>query len=367
MSFLLDNWTYPVAFLVVLSVLIFFHELGHYLVARWNGVRVEVFSIGFGREIWGWTDRVGTRWKVGLFPVGGYVKMFGDQDETSRPSGEVATMTAEERAVSFHHKTLGQRAAIVSAGPIANFLLAVVLFAIIFVVAGKPSTPALVGDVRPDSAAAAAGFKAGDRILRLDGTSVERFEDIVSIVRMNPGKPMEAAVERGGMPVALTVTPLRTEITDRFGNKHVVGQLGIVGSGQVYLQLGPGSALVAAVGETWSTVVVTLKALGQIIAGTRSADELGGPIRIAKMSGDVAQVGIIPLLMLMAVLSVNLGLLNLFPVPMLDGGHLLFYAYEAVRGRPLGERAQEYGFRVGLALVLALMVFVTWNDIVQLF
>jgi regulator of sigma E protease len=354
-------------FLVVLTVLVFVHELGHYLIARRAGVRIEVFSIGFGPELFGWYDRAGTRWKFSTIPLGGYVKMFGDSDATSMlPSLRAASMTEGERAVSFVHKGLGQRAAIVSGGPLANFVFAIVVLAVLFATYGQPFTPADVGQVQPGSAAEKGGMKVGDTIVNIDGRPIERFEDVQQIVRLDPGEAMSVTVRRDGQLVTLNVTPSRTETSDRFGNHHEIGFLGIGRSGVEYVRRNPASAVLQAVDETWNLSSGTLEAIWQIIIGTRASDELGGPLRIAQMSGEVAEGGLVPLLWFMAVLSINLGLINLFPVPVLDGGHLLFYAAEAIRGKPLGQRAQEYGFRIGLALVLTLMVFATWNDLVHL-
>ncbi|HEV8015038.1 MAG TPA: RIP metalloprotease RseP [Stellaceae bacterium] len=353
-------------FLFVLTVLVFVHELGHYLVARWNGVRVEVFSIGFGPELFGWTNRAGTRWKISAIPLGGYVKMFGDADPASMPSADVQAMTPEEREVAFHHKRLPQRAAIVVAGPAANFVFAIVALAALFATVGQPFTPPQVGTVQAGSAAEASGIQSGDVIVSIDGQAIERFEDVQRLVRLDPGQPLNVVVHRGDRDVPLSVTPKLSEVTDRFGNKHQYGLLGIVGQGVQYVRYDPATAVARASGETLDIVGGTLQAVWQMIIGARSTDELGGPLRIAQMSGEVAQYGFSAILPFMAVLSINLGLINLFPIPVLDGGHLLFYAAEAVRGRPLGQRAQEYGFRFGLALVLTLMVFATWNDLVHL-
>jgi len=356
-------WYYGFVFLAVLTVLVFVHELGHYWVARRNGVRVEVFSIGFGPEIFGFHDRAGTRWKFSAIPLGGYVKMFGDADAASRPDGR--ELSADEREVSFHHKRLGQRAAVVAAGPIANFLFAIVALAVLFMLYGQPRTPPVIEQVMEDGAAAEAGMMAGDRVVRMNGREVDRFQDILQEIVMYPGQPIEMVVERDGEVVDLVVTPRIVTVTDRFGNEHTIGRLGVLRGADEYVRLQPIEAVWQAARETYTLSTGILVNVWQIIAGVRSTEELGGPLRIAQMSGDVAQVSFGALIWLMAVLSINLGLINLFPIPMLDGGHLLYYGIEAVRGRPLGERAQEYGFRIGLALVLTLMVFVTWNDIVQ--
>ena len=351
-------------FLVILTLLVFVHEFGHYFIARWNGVRVEVFSIGFGPELFGRRDRAGTRWKFSAIPLGGYIKMLGESDPAA--AGPAARLAPAEREVAFNYKHLHQRAAIVAAGPAANFLFAVVVLAILFVTFGRPFTSPVVGQVQPGSAAEQAGIRPGDVITGIDGRAVGRFEDVQQAVRFDPGKPMTIVIRRNGAPIALRVTPKRTELTDRFGNRFAVGVLGITHSGMDYVKLGPVAALAQAGAETWTLSVATLKGIWQIVIGTRSSDELGGPLRIAQMSGEVAQQGPVATMWLLAVLSINLGLINLFPIPVLDGGHLLFYAAEAMRGKPLGPRAQEYGFRIGLALVLTLMVFATRNDLVHL-
>ena len=354
-------------FLIVLTVLVFVHEFGHYAIARWNGVRIDVFSIGFGPELFGWWDSAGTRWKFSTIPLGGYVKMFGDSDASSgQPLPGLGRLAQSERNVSFHYKRLGQRAAIVAAGPAANFAFAIVVLTVLFITFGQPYTPAEVGQVQPGSAAEQGGIRAGDVILSIDGQAVARFEDVQQAVRMNPGVAMAIAVRREAKTLTLQVTPARTEVTDRFGNRYEIGLLGIARSGMEYIKRDPVTALYQAVGETWNLSASTLQAMWQMVKGTRTTDELGGPLRIAQMSGEVARGGIAPVLTFMALLSVSLGLINLFPVPILDGGHLLFYAAEAIRGRPLGQKAQEYGFRIGLALVLTLMVFTTWNDLVHI-
>ncbi len=364
MEFLHLIWTNGASFLFILTVIIFVHEMGHYLIARRNGVRVEVFSIGFGREIFGKTDRLGTRWKISLLPFGGYVKMFGESAFSGAKDNTAPALTAEERKVSFYNKRLSQRAAIVVAGPLANFVLAVIILTVLFATAGQPFTPPNVGTVQSDSAAEEAGIQPGDLIVRIEGTRIERFEQVRQIVIMNPGTPLRITVEREGRELVLTATPKLRRLTDRFGGRYEVGLLGITsGKNMARVRHGPFTAAWRAVHETYRISAVTLQALGQIIAGTRSSEELGGPIRIAQLSSQVAEGGLINVFWFMALLSINLGLINLFPIPMLDGGHLLFYTMEAVRGKPLSEKFVEYGFRIGLGLVLTLVVFLTYQDL----
>ena len=365
MEFLYSTLAVVIPFLVILTVLVFVHEMGHFLVARRNGVRVEVFSIGFGREVFGWTDRAKTRWKFSLIPLGGYVKMFGDVDASSRPGQQMAELSEQERSEAFHAKRLGQRAWIVAGGPLANFLFSIVVFAGLFMTVGQPFTPAVVGEVQADSAAAEAGFLPEDQIIEINGREIERFEDIQQIVTLSAGERMEIIVLRNGAETELVATPRLVEVTDPLGNETTVGRLGIVRSGVDFTRHDPLTAIWRAGRHTAFLTGDILKSLGQMIVGKRDAQELGGPILIAKISGQVAEIGVVATLQLMAYLSITLGLINLFPIPILDGGHLLFYAFEAIFGRPLGERAQEYGFRIGLALVLSLMVFATWNDIVN--
>jgi regulator of sigma E protease len=362
---------YIIPFLFVLSLVVFFHELGHFLVARWCGVRVLVFSIGFGPEIVGFNDRHGTRWKISAIPLGGFVKFFGDENAASVPdSARLAVMDADERAHSFMFQPVAKRAAIVVAGPLANFLLAIVIFAGVFMLYGKQTLSARVDSVQADSAAAEAGFKAGDLVVAINGRPIENFTEMQRIVGANAGEPLAITVDREGNQLVLKATPALKEVKDNFGNVQRVGILGISRSmAPEDLKLhpvAPPQAVVLAVQETWSVIERTLGYIGGVIAGREAANQLGGPIRIAQMSGQVASFGFVPLIQLAAVLSVSIGLLNLFPIPLLDGGHLLFYLIEGVRGRPLSERAQEMGFRIGLAIVLMLMIFATFNDIVHL-
>ena len=362
---------YLIPFLFVLTIVVFFHELGHFVVARWAGVNVLTFSLGFGPELVGFNDRHGTRWKISAVPLGGYVKFYGDDSEASTPSSDaLANMSEEERAGSFHHKKVSSRAAIVAAGPIANFILAIVIFAGLFTFLGKPSTSARVDKVEAGSAAAAAGFQVGDIVTTIDGTAIDSFSDMQRIVGVRAGEKLTFTVKRGNSTVQLQGTPELKEMKDPFGNAHKLGVLGITRSmspGDVTTErVDPATAVWLGVKKTWFVVDRTLAYIGGIFTGREAADEVGGPLRIAQISGQVATMGIAPLVDLAAVLSISIGLLNLFPVPLLDGGHLLFYAVEAVRGRPLSERAQEMGFRIGLGLVLMLMVFATYNDILHL-
>ncbi len=362
---------YVIPFLFVLTIVVFFHELGHFLVARWAGVKVLTFSLGFGPEIAGFNDRHGTRWKISAIPLGGYVKFFGDESEASTPSADsLAAMTAEERVHSFHFKKVGPRAAIVAAGPIANFILSILIFAGLFTFLGKPSMTAQVDTVQPGSAAASAGFQSGDVVTAIDGKVIDSFADMQRIVSINAGEKLTFTIKRGGAPVTLQATPELREIKDNFGNTQRLGILGITRSstpGEVVTQpVDPATALWLGVKSTWFVVDRTFAYIGGVFTGREAANQVGGPLRIAQMSGQVASLGLAPLIHLAAVLSVSIGLLNLFPVPLLDGGHLLFYAVEAVRGRPLSDRAQEMGFRFGLALVLMLMIFATYNDILHL-
>ena len=365
MEILTYLWEWVIPFVLVFSVLVFVHELGHYLIARYNKVRVEVFSIGFGPEIYGWFDRAGTRWKLSAVPLGGYVKMFGEHD--FEDDGTAKPMTPEDEKVSFHHKRLGQRAAIVSAGPLANFIFAIVLLTGLFAIAGMPTPMAGIGTVQAESAAAEAGLEPGDRIVGINGESITWFDELRQQVSENAGEPLQLTVERDEAVIVLTAVPKATEVVQGDGRRQI-GVLGVTPDpAQIdYQRLDPFTSLWTATERTVSLVGQIMGALWQIITGSRTAEELGGPLRIAQLSGQMAQGGIVSLIFFMAALSVNLGLINLFPIPMLDGGHLAFYAAEAVRGRPLDRRVQEYGFRIGLLFVLLLMVFATWNDLVQL-
>ena len=355
-------------FLLVLTIVVFFHELGHYLVGRWCGIHADVFSVGFGPELIGRDDKHGTRWKLSLIPLGGYVKFRGDENATSLPSG--AGMSEAEREGSFPGAALWRRAATVAAGPIANFILAIAIFAVMFGVNGRVIADPVVAQVQPESAAEAAGILPGDRFVAIDGVEVEIFDDVQRYVSVRPEVPITVTLEREGKMTNVTLTPERTEISDPFGNKMEVGRIGVVtnqnaGNFRVR-EYGPLEAVGEGVAQSWYIVTRTVDYIGNIITGREKADQLGGPIRVAKYSKDMSTLGIGALIQLAAVLSVSIGLLNLMPVPMLDGGHLVFYAIEAIRGRPPGEVAQEWAYRFGLTAVLALMLFATWNDVSML-
>src|SRR5665213_889535 len=361
---------YVVPFLFVLTVVVFFHELGHFLVARLCGIRVLAFSIGFGPEIAGFYDRYGTRWKIAAVPLGGYVKFFGDDNAASAPdTTAAAAMSEEEKRDSFVHQPVGKRAAVVVAGPLANFLLAILIFAGIFLTVGKQTTSARVDAVQPNSAAAAAGFKPGDLVLAIDGEQIESFSDMQRIVSVSAGEALSVAIDRGGEHVTIKATPELRELKDNFGNAQRIGVLGISRSmapGDIKTEkVGPLTAVGLGVQKTWFVIHRTLFYIGGVFTGKESADQLGGPIRIAQVSGQVPAAGFAALIDLSAVLSISIGLLNLFPIPLLDGGHLLFYGIEAIRGRPLPARTLEVGFRVGLVLVLLLMGFAMRNDLCQ--
>lgn len=359
------------AFLVVLTVVVFVHEMGHFLVGRWCGVGVKAFSIGFGPEIVGWNDRKGTRWKLSAIPLGGYVKFVGDVNGASVPDQEaLGRMDPAERAISFPVQPLWKRAAIVAAGPIANFILAIAIFAGITYVNGRNVLTPRVEAVQPGSAAERAGFQPKDLILSIDGRRIESFQDMQRIVGARAEERLLVEVDRGGRRVTLEATPDLKENKTPLGT-HRIGLLGIQASRDPadtrHVRDGLGESLVRGVGQSWYVVESTFRYLGKLVVGRESPDQLSGPIRIAQVSGSMAsEAGFGGLVSLIAVLSVSIGLINLFPIPLLDGGHLLFYAIEGARGRPLSDRAQEIGFRIGLAIVLMLMLFSTWNDIVHL-
>lgn len=443
-------WTYGGSFLVVLSLLVFVHEMGHYLVARWCGVRIDSFSIGFGKEIWGFTDKRGTRWKVSIVPLGGYVKMFGDVDPASAKQtatvtdgNDVRPMSEAERKRAFFAKNVWQRMAIVAAGPGINYLFAILILAGLYMTHGQPVTPPQASAIIVGSAAEGAGFQPHDVIKRIEGRPVSRFEDVRREVTIKLDTPTTFVIQRGDREIELKAAPLRMESEDEHGFKQSRGFLGIVSPGngidlahirkidgvgvtgpdqaralllermgrmfqieldrgdetdliivhplaannealsdpeaedydalviseslgEIVIKHGPIDGVGQAIKESWNITVSTLEAIGQMFNGTRSTQELGGIIRIGAIAGDMAQAGMLALITFTALLSINLGLINLFPIPMLDGGHLAFYAVEAVRGKPISEQIQEYAFRLGLVILVGIMVFANLNDIMQL-
>jgi regulator of sigma E protease len=351
-------------FLLAIGPLIFIHELGHYYVGRWFGVKADTFSIGFGRELFGWTDKRGTRWKVGWLPLGGYVKFAGDMNPASTPTDEWLSLPPEERSRTFQAKPVWQRFLIVLAGPATNFLFAIIAFMIIFGMYGYPSTPASVGALTEGGVAAQAGFRPGDRIVSINGSRIDNFADLSTYIALRPQEPMHFRINRGGQELGIDATPALHEETDRFGNRARIGRMGIGMGGPVEFRTVPLHELPgAAVGQTVDSVQTMLTALGQVITGRRSLSELGGPLKIAQVSGQQARLGWLNFFWFMTIVSINLGFINLLPIPLLDGGHLLFYLIEGVRRKPLRPEAQEWAFRTGLAVLLALMIFVTFNDL----
>ena len=352
-----------IGFLVVIGPLVFIHELGHYFAGRLFGVKAESFSIGMGREVAGWTDRRGTRWKVSALPIGGYVKFAGDMGPASEPDPAWLRLPPEEKAKTFQGHPVWQRFLIVAAGPVTNFILAILIFAGFFAVYGVPQTPTLVTRVEAGSAAEQAGIRPGDRIVSVSGRAVDRFEELAEMIFLRPGQKLTIGVERDGRLIEISATPQRVTEVDPAGNKNERGLLGVSPGPQVSVREGPIGTLKAAVDATWGAVRMMLDVIGQIVGGERSARELGGPLKIAQYSGQTVSLGLLPLVHFMALISINLGFINLLPIPMLDGGHLFFYLVEGIRRRPLPAQAQEWAFRSGLALLLGFMLFVTVNDL----
>jgi regulator of sigma E protease len=365
----LSIFTYIVPFLFVLTMVVFIHELGHFLVGRWCGVKVDAFSLGFGPELLHFIDRKGTRWRLAALPLGGYVKFHGDANGASMTDEDaVAAMPDDEKAVTFFGQPVWKRSAIVVAGPLANFLLAIVVFAGLYLVNGRDVLSPQVGAVRPGSAAEAAGFKPQDMILAIDGQPIKSFEDMQRAVQTSTSA-LTFLVHRGAGDVTLTATPRREVLKTRFGDT-TVGILGVEAANtktswhrETY---GPIESIKMGASETWFIVTTTGNYLRGVVQGRESADQISGPIRIAEVSGEMAKIGFSALLNLAAVLSVSIGLLNLVPIPLLDGGHLLFYAFEVARGRALGDKTQQFGFRVGLTFVAAVTIFAAYNDISRL-
>lgn len=352
-----------IAFLGGFSVLVFIHEWGHYSVARLFGIRVDVFSIGMGKEIWGWTAKSGTRWRFSAIPLGGYVKFFGDASAASNPGDIPEGLTEAEKAECFHYKPVWQRALVVFAGPAVNLIAAVLVYAAFSYGYGIRIAEPVINEVQAESAADKAGLLPGDRILDINGSSVERFSDIRGEVRLNPGRTVDVVVDRAGQQLQLPVTLGITYMEDRFGNQYSLGQLGVSSNQIKVLDLGPIDAIGEGVRQTVSTANMMLTSMGQMILGVRSVKEMGGPARIANMVGEAAAISFERFVLILALLSLNLGIVNLLPIPVLDGGHLVFYGVEAIKGSPLSKKAQEAIFIAGMALMLIFMVFVTLNDL----
>ncbi|WP_309601437.1 RIP metalloprotease RseP [Sphingomonas sp.] len=355
-------WLVAIAFLAALGPLIVGHELGHYWVARWFGVGAEAFSIGFGKEVAGWTDKRGTRWKIGLLPLGGYVKFIGDDDPTSttKASDDIAPAL---RGQSFHLRPAWQRFLIVLAGPATNFIIAILIFAAFFALVGMPRTATIVSDVRPGSSAQIAGIKAGDRITTMAGRTINSFEELADFVALRPAEKVAIQIDRGGQSMAFSATFDTVEQADRFGNQFRIGQLGVLGSKRVAVDVPPLQLIPEAVVATVKTTRSMADGLWQIVSGRRSIKDLGGPLRMAQIAGQQASLGTYEFISLIAIFSINLGFINLLPIPMLDGGHLVLYSIEAIRRRPASERVVEWAFRGGLAFLLALLLVATFNDL----
>jgi regulator of sigma E protease len=392
------------AFLVLLTLIVFIHEYGHFSMARLLGVRIDVFSIGFGKTIARWIDKHGTEWRFALIPLGGFVKFFGDANAVSQsdpalvdPSGPATTqfgrkvetveMTPEEKKVCFHFKPVWVRTLIVAAGPFSNFILAVAIFWVLLASFGAYVWQARIGAVEPNSAAAAAGFQPGDLIVAVDGRKIRDFNELSVRAKLGAGDRLTFIIERQGKEVMLSATPRREEMQDAFGNKVIVGKLGIAADPEArsFMKYNASEAFAEACGNVWGILSATVKFMGRLVLGKEDANQLGGPIKMAQLAGQAAssgfdldsyaerpdlltqlKVSLATFINLAAVVSVSIGFLNLLPVPVLDGGHLVYYAYEAIVGKPLGVKAQAIGFRVGIVLLASLMLFVTWNDITNL-
>jgi regulator of sigma E protease len=351
------------AFMLVIGPLVFVHEMGHYLAGRWFGVKAEAFSIGFGHEVFGLTDRRGTRWKFGWLPLGGYVKFAGDMNPASQPDAAWLSLPAAERAQTFQAKPLWQRAIIVAAGPAVNFALAVLILMGFALAYGESRTPAIAREIVPASAAAKAGMQPGDRITALGGRSVDTFDQVQQYIQLRADQPLRVDFDRGGKAMSVAAAIGSQTLRDRFGNEFRIGLLGIAPVKPVWMPVALVDAPGVAIRRTGAIVTMMVDSIGQIVSGKRSVSELGGPLRIAKVSGEQLSLGAPELIGLIALVSINLGFINILPVPMLDGGHLFFYAIEAVRRRPVKPEVQEWAFRGGLVALLMLMMLVTFNDL----
>ncbi|MFN7038265.1 MAG: RIP metalloprotease RseP [Alphaproteobacteria bacterium] len=368
MHIILDSFHNIISFLVIISVIVFIHEFGHYIAAKSFGVKINIFSIGFGKELVGWNDKSGTRWKICAIPMGGYVKMHGDENAASMPDEELlSNLTEAEKKDSFHAKPLYAKALVVSAGPIANFILAIVLLTFIFNVYGKAVVLPIIDQIQENSSAQKAGLNIGDEIISINNNPIKVFSDIERIIFENPNQALNFEIKRADSILHIPIIPHLTETKDSFGNKITVPRVGIISRKFEIQKFSVINSLMMATKETYMLSKATINAIGQMITGKRGTEELGGPISIAKYSGQSVKSGFITVLWFIILLSINLGLINLMPIPILDGGHLLFYAIEAIKGSPLSQRIQQYSFRIGLVIVLSLMAFSTFNDIKKLF
>ena len=364
--------SYLVPFLVLIMIVVFVHEYGHYYFAKRYGVGVTDFSIGFGKEILGWDDKSGTRWKICLIPLGGYVKFFGDRNVFSQTEQQkiIEKYSEEDRNKLFILKPLYQRSLIVAAGPLANFVLAIIIFSIINMFVGKDLTPAVVDEVQADSPAYIAGIQKNDKIISIDNNEVQSILEVSTFISTSTSEIIEFTVLRNEQKVTLYVKPNLVQSKDTLGNsvkKRMIGiKLSPFNNEFKKQPLGPSKAIYYSIKEVWFVSVTSLKYLGNMLTGSADTSQLGGPIRIAKITGQVAEHGVVPFLSVMAYISISLGLINLFPIPMLDGGHLMFYFFEKVLGRPLNQKTQEGFFRIGLFLLFSLMFFVTYNDLKDL-
>ena len=363
---------YLIPFLILIMIVVFIHEYGHYYFAKRYGVGITDFSIGFGREIFGWNDKSGTRWKVCWIPLGGYVKFFGDRNVFSQSEQQevIDKYNEEDRNKLFILKPLYQRSLIVAAGPLANFVLAIIIFSMINMFVGKDLTPAVVVEVANNSPAYEAGIKKNDKIISIDNNKVQSILEVSTFISTSTAEIIEFTVLRNNQEVTLYVKPNLVQSKDSLGNsvkKRMIGiKLSPLNNEFKKQRLGPSKAIYYSIKEVWFVSVTSLKYLGNMLIGSADSSQLGGPIRIAKITGQVAEYGVVPFLSIMAYISISLGLINLFPIPMLDGGHLMFYFFEKVLGRPLSQKTQEGLFRIGLFLLFSLMFFVTFNDLKDL-
>ncbi|MFV9875539.1 MAG: RIP metalloprotease RseP [Rickettsiales endosymbiont of Dermacentor nuttalli] len=367
MQFIIELFNNITAFIAVLLIIVFVHEFGHYIIARWAGVKIEDFSIGFGKGLFGWYDKNGTRWKICVIPLGGYVKMFGDADLVSSPDQDkLSKLSLEEAKFSFYGKSLKVKSAIVAAGPIANFILAIVILSLFFWKYGAPYASNQITYVDPKSRAAEAGLKAGDIIFAIDGKNIKEFSEIERIVSINPEMELQLSIHRMNQTIIKIVKPEKYIIKDDIGNETKIGRLGVGANIIEHKQYNVWNSIVMAWKTTVDISYMTLKTLGQMVVGKRSIDELGGPIRIAKYSGNSMKKGMKMLLWFVAILSINLGLINILPIPMLDGGHLMHYLIEASLGRNRAEVFQRYSAKVGLMILIMVFILSTFNDLIQL-